>query len=247
MSDLKKILKLAVLFVLVSGLVFSVLSCRKTGEQTVQRTVTVSGKGTVNLKADIVTFSIQISETADRTSDAQQMTNAKIASVLAILRSYGIEDSQITTASLNFQTVYRWVDGEQIKTGEQVSQTLTVRLENIDSFASVVDSLGSGVSGLSLYNVSFLASDYSDAALKARELAYRNAEEKARVYAGSCGLELGAPVSISDYNDTYGTVRNYMEEAKVEMATGDSAFFRTETPTGLLSVSVNANVVFELK
>jgi len=209
------------------------------------RTINVSGTGTVNLRADIVTFTVNVNETSDTTAAAQQATNIKMSRVLEIVRSFGIEDDCISTAAMNFQTVYRWENGEQIRVGEQVSQTINVKMKDIESFGKLVDALGAGLSGISLYNVSFEASDYSQAATKARQLAYQNALDKAMTYAMSCGLALGRPISITDGYDNYEAARYSVSEAKTAFLSM-AADVATEIPSGLLSVTVNTNVGFEL-
>ena len=219
------------------------VSC-STSDKISQRSISVTGSGTVNLKADTVSFNIGVSEIAETTSKAQQAANEKVAKVLSIVRSFGIEEDCISTQNLYYSSVYKYVDGEQIRTGEQVSQSINVRMKDLDSFGKLVDELGSAVSGISLGNVNFIASDYQNAAVRARQLAYQDAKEKALVYAVSCGMGLGNPVSVSDGYDSYTGYRNYAMDAKV--VTMEAAGASTETPTGLLSVSVNVTVVFDL-
>ena len=67
-------------------------------------TVSVSGPGIVYLKADIVTFSINVDETADTTAEAQQKTNEKMTKIFEILKAFGIEDDSISTTALNFRS-----------------------------------------------------------------------------------------------------------------------------------------------
>ncbi len=234
--------------------VFSVLllvlfaSCSTTGasNSTKERTVSVSGTGTVNLKADIVTFTVSVSETKTTTAKAQKAANIKMAKILEIIRSFNVDENNISTSSLNYSTQYKWTDGEEVKVGEQVSQSVTVKLEDIDSFGALVDMLGSNVTGISLNRVSFEASDYSKAAEQARRLAYENARDKAMVYAIASGMAIGRPVSINDGYDNDGSVRYTVADAKMANLEAAATGARTETPTGLLSVTVNTNVVFEL-
>jgi len=234
--------------------VFSVLllvllaSCSTTANpDTKERTVSVSGTGTVNLKADMVTFTVSVSETRTTTAKAQKAANTKMAKVLEIIRSFNVPDTNISTSSLSFSTQYKWVDGEETKTGEQVSQSVSVKLEDIDSFGALVDMLGANVTGISLNRVNFEASDYTKAAEQARKLAYENARDKATVYANASGMVIGRPLSINDGYDSYGAVRYTVSDAKmVNLEAAAAAGPQTETPTGLLSVTVNTSVVFEL-
>ena len=212
-----------------------------------ERTVSVSGSGTVNLRADMVTFTVTVSETKTTTAEAQKAANAKMSKVLEIVRSFGVTDDNISTSSLNYSTQYKWTDGEEVRIGEQVSQSVTVKLENIDVFGSLVDTLGTNVTGIALNRVNFEASDYTKAAGQARKLAYENARDKAMVYAVASGMVVGRPITINDGYDSYGSVRYTVSDAKMaNFEAAAAAGPQTETPTGLLSVTVNTSVVFEL-
>ena len=223
-------------------------SCSTTNpSNSTERTVSVSGSGTVNLRADMVTFTVTVSETKTTTAKAQKAANTKMSKVLEIIRSFGVTDDNISTSSLNYSTQYKWTDGEEVRIGEQVSQSVTVKLENIDVFGSLVDTLGSTVTGIALNRVNFEASDYTKAAEQARKLAYENARDKAMVYAVASGMVVGRPITINDGYDSYGSVRYTVSDAKMaNYEAAAAAGPQTETPTGLLSVTVNTSVVFEL-
>lgn len=223
-------------------------SCSTTNpSNSTERTVSVSGSGTVNLRADMVTFTVTVSETKTTTAKAQKAANTKMSKVLEIIRSFGVTDDNISTSSLNYSTQYKWTDGEEVRIGEQVSQSVTVKLENIDVFGSLVDTLGSTITGIALNRVNFEASDYTKAAEQARKLAYENARDKAMVYAVASGMVVGRPITINDGYDSYGSVRYTVSDAKMaNFEAAAAAGPQTETPTGLLSVTVNTSVVFEL-
>ena len=227
---------------------FALASCSTLGGASSEpTTVSVSGTGVVYLKADIVTFSINVDETADTTAEAQQKTNEKMTRILEILRSFGIEDDGISTTALNFSSEYYWDNGRQIKTGESVSQTVYVTMKDLDQFPNLADELGSKLTGISFYNVNFDSSQKEEAYSKARELAYQKALEKAELYARSAGLEIDRPVSISEGYLSYGSA-NYKRSDMVylEAAAAPSAAYGTQAPTGLLSASIDVSVVFEL-
>ena len=242
-------MKKSVLFTVFSVFLLVLLaSCSTTNpSNTTERTVSVSGSGTVNLRADMVTFTVTVSETKTTTAKAQKAANTKMSKVLEIIRSFGVTDDNISTSSLNYSTQYKWTDGEEVRIGEQVSQSVTVKLENIDVFGSLVDTLGSTVTGIALNRVNFEASDYTKAAEQARKLAYENARDKAMVYAVASGMVVGRPITINDGYDSYGSVRYTVSDAKMaNFEAAAAAGPQTETPTGLLSVTVNTSVVFEL-
>ena len=170
-----------------------------------------------------------------------------MSQILSILRDSGIEDKDISTTALNFSTKYAWKDGVQTKVGEEVDQTVYVRLYDIEAFAPLADAIGSNVSGISFYNVSFDSSDRKEAENQARELAYQDALTKAQIYAKAAGLELGEPITIQDGYSSY--VRNTLETGAVMYAKAEAAdeSYATEAPTGPLTVTSNVDIVFQLK
>lgn len=247
MSLAKKNINIAIIILCLIACFMGLTSCTSTNvDNTTNKTISVSGTGSVSLPTDIVSFRINVSEVADTTGEAQQATNKKMSQILSILKENGIEEENISTTALNFSTNYSWRDGEQVKIGEEVSQTVYVKLYNCDAFASLADSLGSQVSGISFYNVSFDSTQRKEAENKARELAYKDAVAKAQIYATAAGLTLGSPISIQDGYSSYAqnTIANadLLHSAK---ATSE-AFYATETPNGPLTVTSNVDIVFAL-
>ena len=109
---------IAMLAVAAMCLVLAVSCASMTGAKTqAERTISVSGTGTISLEANMVSFRIEVSETAQTTGEAQQATNKKMSQILSILRDGGIEDKDISTTALNFSTKYAWKDGVQTKVG----------------------------------------------------------------------------------------------------------------------------------
>ena len=213
------------------------------------KTINVSGTGSVNLKADNVSFRIEVSETEETTGQAQQAANKKMNQLLEILRENGIKDDDISTTALNFSTDYTWRDGEQQKIGETVSQTVYVRMYNLDGFATLADAIGSNISGISFYNVTFGSTQSKEAESQARQLAYTDALKKAQTYAQAAGVTLGNPITIQD-GSSY-TYSNKMDSNAVMFAEAaavtEDASYSTETPTGPLTVTASVDVVFEIK
>lgn len=227
--------------------VLSLTSCPRIGQVINERTsVSVSGRGTVYLEADLVNFSVNIHEKASTTAEAQQAVNKNMTAVLNILKEFKIEDKDISTTALNFSTDYYWESGKQIKDGESVSQTVYVTMRNLNSFPSLADALGTRLTGIQFYNVSFDSTRKAEASKQARELAYKDALEKAQLYAKQAGLEVSRPVNISEDYTSYANTSFKRSDLMAMEAAADTSY-ATQTPTGLLSAEIAVNVVFELK
>lgn len=246
---MKRFTRTMVLLVCAALVLAALTSCNTlSSDVSAATTASISGNGTIYLKADIVTFSINVNETEATTALAQQAANRKMTAILDILRKFNIEDDNISTTALNFNTEYYWDNGQQIKVGETVSQTVYVTMKDIDSFPALSDELGTKLNGISFYNVRFDSSQKTKASAQARELAYQNALEKAELYAKSAGLRVVRPVSINEGYSSF-TTANYKSLDAIMMmeAAAPAASYGTQTPTGLLSASIDVNVVFELR
>ena len=80
---------LAVLLIL-SAIIVILTSCStlSSSSKTEPTVISVSGNGIVYLEADMVKFSINVSETAYTTGEAQQRTNKKMAQILDLLKKH---------------------------------------------------------------------------------------------------------------------------------------------------------------
>ncbi len=245
---MKKTIRNLTFIAILAIVAFALASCSTlSGTSKEKATVSVSGTGIVYLKADIVTFSINVNETAQTTAEAQQKTNEKMTRIFEILKAFDIKDENISTTALNFSSEYYWDNGKQIKTGEAVSQTVYVTMNDLDQFPKLADELGSKLSGISFYNVNFDSTKKEEAYSKARELAYQKALEKAELYAKSAGLEISRPISINEGYLSYGSA-NYKRNDMVLMEeAATAASYQTQVPSGLLSASIDVSVVFELE
>lgn len=243
-----KVLSLVVVTMVVLALATGCSTLGQTSDMV--RTISVSGTGSVKLTPDIASFSVAVSELADTTAEAQAAVNAKMATLLGIIRAAGIDEKDISTTSLTFRPEYNWIDGKQELQGQRASQRLSVTIRGIDSndkkLSSLIDQLGT-VSGIEFTSVTFDRADKVAAYNEARELAVKKAEDKATRYASSSGMELGKPVSISESSQTntpmYRTTGNIM----MAEAAYDSVAYSTELPTGEIEVSVTIYLVYEMK
>jgi uncharacterized protein YggE len=233
----------ACLLLVISVVSVSLLSsCQSAGKASMPvRTVAVSGSGEVSLQPDIAYFSIQVSEKAKTTAEAQALANQKMGTLLAVLRENGIEEKDISTTSLTLRPDYDWIDNEQVLTGQVASQRLSVTTRDLPGLGNLVDRLGQ-VSGIQFDSVNFDKDDKSEALAEAREKAVEEAMEKASTYAQSAGMQVGKPISITESS----SVSNpYAYGTKMMMAT-EAMDVRTQVPAGSLTVSATISMVLEM-
>ena len=228
---------------LVACIMLILAGCASTDQ--VRGTITVTGKGTVEVKPDMATFRVTVKETKDTTSEAQKATNEKISQVLGILSSRGVGADDIATESLDFFTEYEWADNKQQKVGESCSQTLSVKFRDLSALGDVIDRLGA-IDSISLDSIQFDKADKTKELAEAREKAAADAQKKADVYAKSYHMLLGAPLSVTEGTTASQPVYRNTKLA-LAMASAAGTETSTETPVGTLSVQAVVSVVFGVR
>ncbi len=236
------------LVALVLVALFLLGSCASTSLIEQSRTVSVQGSGVVTVTPDVASLMITVSEIAETTAEAQQMTNEKVAKLLTMIRNAGVEDKDVATTALSFSPEYRWRENEQVLIGQRVRQSLSVTVRGIGgespTLPTLLDSLGT-VSHISIGSIRFSKADTSEDYVESRKLAMEKAIQKASDYAEAAGMRLGKPLTVSDYSASDSqSVRNSMVKADAMMMMESAA--PTELPTGEITISSSVSVVFEL-
>ena len=208
---------------------------------TITRTVEVSGTAQVVVQPDIASFSIQVSEKAETTSEAQQKANQKMSVLLATLREANIQDRDLQTTMINLRPSYDYIDNKQVLAGQVASQTVSVTVRDLNNIGSLIDSLGQ-VSSITLNSISFDKEDKSQAQSEARDLALANALAKAEQYASQVNMKTTTPITISEYSvasNPYNPRMMSMAAASYDMA--------TEISAGTLMITSTVSLVMEMK
>jgi uncharacterized protein YggE len=159
-------------------------------------------RGTGNVKAapdvGLVNFAVT---TSNMDAMKAQTENAKIAqNVINKLKSdFKIEDKDIQTSGINVGPRYSYPSGSNRKfEGFEVNNSLTIRTKNLNDLGKLLDILvKNGVNNIQ--NISFDIDDKRPLIIKALELAYEDAKEKAEVLAKKSGKKLGKLKHLNEY------------------------------------------------
>ncbi len=253
-KDLTVVISVGVICLTILGISWNVrntgISIRNTGSnsESIQNSISVSGEGKITATPDIVRINAGISEIAKTTKAAQEAANKKLNTILDILKKYDIPNKNIQTNNLSIRPEYEWKGdkGRQL-IGQKVSQTLTIKISDIDKdsekVGKIIDTLGA-INGLELNSVNFDIEDKKEFFSKAREQAFEKAQQKAAEYAKFGKVTLLKPISISDASISYNppVFSNYAKmDMMAENAVGSSL------PAGQLEITATVNVVFGIK
>ncbi|MCH8989551.1 MAG: SIMPL domain-containing protein [Chloroflexi bacterium] len=136
------------------------------------------------------------------------------------------------------------VEFERILTGYQVTNTLTVKVRDLDSMGGIIDGVTEAAGNLVRINhVSFTIEDTKPLQAQAREEAIAHLLDKANAMARLAGVELGKLVFLTE---TSGGVPKSFARLEAAPAFGFSMDHSTSILAGELDVNVSVQGVFSI-
>ena len=232
-------------------LVIIILLTTGCNKQQNQSTISVFGTGTVLAQPDLIQMTITLSNVAQSTRIAQEAVNRMVRQALTVLKDAGIEDKNISTASLTFRAEYEYTT-RRILVGQKAEQILTFSIDNINNesesekVSRIIDQLIQ-INGIEMNQVHFGVKNNTEYFIRSRELAFQKAVEKANQYAELSNLKIKKVLSISEEgNHHYAPINNrFTNQLLYAEAARDTG--STIVPTGELEITTNILVVFALK
>jgi uncharacterized protein YggE len=231
----------------------------------------VTGTGEQSLKPDLAIVSLGVQADAKTVAEARDKAANAMTAVVEALKKLGIAEKDIQTAYFSIQPKYTYrqvtrcpdaapaplppdskpmpsagcyQEGEQVLVGYQVTNTVTVKVRNLDIVGQVVDSAAqAGGDVARVNNVSFTVEDSKAAQTAAREQAVKNAIAKAQQFAQLTGVKLGKLQYITETGGVVAPAVAYRAEALA----GVDAKTSTPISAGELDVSVSVQAVFAIE
>lgn len=164
-----------------------------------QQGIWVTGEGKVSVTPDIVNISLGVQSQEPSVADAMGKTSEAMAGVMDILKANNIADKDIQTQQFSIYPQYSLDQetGKQTITGYQVTNTLNVKLRDINKAGTLIDAVVSAGGNLTVINnVNFTVEDPTRYYDEARQKAIDDANEKAKEIAGLYGVTLGKPTYV---------------------------------------------------
>lgn len=210
------------------------------------RGITVSGEGKVTGKPDLALVSLGVSALRPTVGEARDAAATALTSMIDSMKANGVEDDDIQTSQLSIYPEYDYSGNTQRITGYRVSNTVTVKVRDIDSTSAVIDdAVTNGGNDTQLQSIAFTIDDPESLRQQAREAAVADAKKKAETLASAGGVSLGNPVNISE-SGGYSPPIPYAERG---FAADSAAQAAPETPIqpGELDVIINVSVTWEIQ
>jgi uncharacterized protein YggE len=207
--------------------------------------ISVSGEGKVTAKPDLALITLGVSTLRPTVAEARESAAAALDGMIASMRNNGIDEDDIQTQQLYINAEYNYNDGNQRLIGFRVNNTVTAKVRNIDNTGQVVDdAVDAGGDSTTIDGISFTIDDPKDLQSQARAQAVEDARAKAETLASAGGVDVGAPITITEGGFS---PPMYPYPAAEYAADRSQAGASTPIEAGELDVIVNVQVVFELK
>lgn len=224
-------------------------------------TITLSGHGEVSAVPDVANVYFTIRKEAKTAKEAQNKVAEIERKALDFLKSKNIAEKDIKTENASVYPKYDYtralcpqieaggVSGtaydcggrKQVLTGYEASESITVKIRNVDDAGTIMQGLGAaGVSDLSGPN--FAIDDEDALKAQARKKAIDDAREKAEALAKDLGVRLGR---ISNFSESGGYPIIY-GKAMMDSAVSSSPA-PAEIPKGENTISSDVTITYEIR
>ena len=214
--------------------------------------ISVTGKGEVMAVSDIATLSINISKDGSTTKEAQSALNDLVTKTLAYLKSKNIEDKDVKSEyrGINpkysntqiYCITYPCPQGDSKITGYTASQSITVKIRDVDS----ANDVRTGLANIGITNINgptFSIDDEDTYTTQARSKAIDDARAKAEILAHDLHVRLGKIVSFSENGGGYPMMYAAKDMAVSNMAGAPAP----ELPKGENKITSNVTITYEIR
>ena len=238
---LKKLLMLA-------GVVYLALLARNAykahdyiGRPTATRdTIVIAGEGKVTAVPDIATIDIGVQTEKKTVSDAQKENTERMNAIVDKMKSMGIAKEDIKTTTYTIWPQYDYTNNRQVLRGYQVSQSVQVKVRDLDKTGDVLGAAGA-LGANTVSGVNFTIDDPEGLRQEARMKGLAAAKEKAEALAKAAGVRLGKVVGFSESSGGVPSPIYYAKDSAMGLGGGSPSI-----ETGSQDVVVDVSVTYEI-
>lgn len=159
--------------------------------------LTLTASAEVSRAPDLVTVSGGVTTTAPSAGAAMAENARTMTAVIAAVKKAGVAERDVQTQGLSLQPQYSYESRKQVLTGYQASNTVRLRLRDVENVGPLLDTLVKA--GANQISGPDFALDKPEAALdEARREAVAKARARATLYAEAAGMKVARIAAISE-------------------------------------------------
>lgn len=213
--------------------------------------ISVSAQGTKMVEPDIALLNVGVEVFAETVTVARDTAAKYMDSIEQSLFKNNVNKIDVQTNRFDISPRYDYEEltvngrriGSQFLVGYTVTNSLTVKIRDLDKVGQIIDdSSNAGGDFTRINSITFSVDDSSSYQSELRELAIQKAIQKASHYAELTGVILGPLIFLSEENSlASSTFENYGMRAMA------SAPYSTSISGGELELSLTVNVMFGIQ
>jgi uncharacterized protein YggE len=203
------------------------------------KVVRAVGSAEVKVVPDQAVIQMGVEKQNVRATVAKQSADAAARSILAVLRSMGIDEKDVQTTFLSLQPQFNYEHGMKMSSFV-AEQTLSITVRDLKKLDALLEALIQA-GGNRIDSIQYETSDLRKYRDQARDLAAKAAREKAEALAKALGQEIGRASSIDEipeYQYGGGLVSNAALKAPAKEGPA--------LAVGQKTISASVTVAFEL-
>lgn len=211
-------------------------------EAAMPQTVSVTGVGRVTLTPDRAVFTAGVQTVAPTLSAATQENGARMAAIIAALKSAGAADKDLRTTGFSIYPQQAHQEGRPPRiVGYQVSNAVTVTKDDPAAVGRLLEAaVNAGANTVS--GVTFTVSDLTRGRDTGLQAAFADAKAKADVLARAAGRSIGRALAITE-----GGATPPMPVPMMRVREQAMALSAVPVESGTEELSFTVSVVFELQ
>ncbi len=230
--------------------------------------IAVTGTGTVTVTPDIAQLHLGVEARGATVAEVRQAAAVAQEAVRASLKRNGIADRDIQTQGLSIHPEYGsrpiptptpaspraaggggvspsnepGFSGEPVIAGYVMTNTVSVKVRNLDAVSKVIDeAVAAGGDVVRLNGIAFGVDEPERHAAEARELAVRDARQRAEALAKLAGVDLGRPRSVNEFLGGGGPI-----SARAALGAAEAAV-PTPIDPGETEITMQVSIVYEIR
>ncbi len=242
----KKLIFLVLVF-LGLGIVLN-LVVKTYADYTNPRTISIVGSGEVLAVPNISTINLTIraSNVNNDTKTLQDEVAKKADKVFEKLRELEIQEKDIQTTNYSVNPKYNYKDGSSNIVGYEASENINVKVRNTENVAKVLNILAEEKI-TEVYGPNFEIDNVENLKNEARNLAIKDAKEKAKDLSKSLGVKIKKIVSYYDNEENeIPNIPMYSAKMDIMSASAGSVLRNANIAEGEQKINSNITITFQI-
>jgi len=209
------------------------------------RTLSITGDGSVEVFPNLIIISAQVTAVDKSVLAARQEAAETMTALLKSLEKNQIMEKDVSTTSFRISEKTIWRDGESIRIGFEVTNSVQISVTDLDAAPRILDDMiEAGKDAIRINSFELSIANKEEYLETARNKAVRNAKEQAELLSSATGVKLGNILSI---NTQVNIPTQYPRFGVASMEAGPMGDTSTPIAFGTQNIAATVMIVWEIE